>query len=190
MHVTNLWNALWTNSDTTYCYLLQTNIFPAHHLIPSHIVFEVSPYSQCVLMHCGSVLCSQWHADSWASVWVSPTLPYREQASALTPHISLTLMDTCSLCAWQDVLLRKLNKNGNSDEVDTHTDAPQTPTSKNHRNALIWSNIYTQVPLWVLVLNLDIINKYKSIFFFIKLHILNQTQCHKSYVEKYFFKTN
>lgn len=78
-------------------------------------------------MHCGSVLCWEWHADSWAFVWVSPALPSLEQASALTPHISLTLMDTCSLCAWQDVLLRKLNKNGNRDWVDTPR-CPQTST--------------------------------------------------------------
>lgn len=80
-------------------------------------------------MRCGSVLCWEWHADSWAFVWVSPTLPSPEQASALTPHISLTLMDTCSLCAWQDVLLRKLDKNGNRHWVDTPR-CPQNSTRK------------------------------------------------------------
>lgn len=86
-------------------------------------LLKVSLQSQCVLIHCGSMLCWEWHADSWASVWVSPALTSPEQASALTPHISLTLMDTCSPCAWQDGLLRKLNKNSNSDWVDT----PQWP---------------------------------------------------------------
>ncbi len=138
LHVKNLWNLLWINSDTTYCALLQTNISPAHHLIWSHIVFEcaaeVSAWTQCVLMQCGRALCSVWRADSWAPVWVSPTLPSQEQASALTPPISLTLMDTCSLCAWQDGLLRKFNKNGNSDWIDMHTQTPQTPQTPTPTN--------------------------------------------------------
>lgn len=86
--------------------------------LPSFILFhiviecdaEVSPSSQCALMSRGSVPRSEWHAHFWASVWVRPTLLCREQASVLTPRIGLTLMDTCSLCAWQDSLLRKLNE--------------------------------------------------------------------------------
>lgn len=105
------------------CVLSLLIIYCSILLLNTIQLLKVSLQSQCVLIHCGSMLRWEWHADSWASVWVSPALTSPEQASALTPHISLTLMDTCSLCAWQDGLLRKLNKNSNSDWVDT----PQWP---------------------------------------------------------------
>lgn len=65
--------------------------------------------------------CAVLRVTSWfLSFCMSQSHPSISRGGlTLTSHISLTLTDTWSPCAWQDGLLRNLNKNGNSDRVDT-----------------------------------------------------------------------
>lgn len=79
----------------------------------------------------GSTSRSEWHAHFWAPAWVRPTLLCGGRASVLTPRIGLTLIDTCSPCAWQHSLLRKVN-NKWQQWLTTHTLKWHTQISMRH----------------------------------------------------------